>query len=52
MCSKLFQDLINDNVVFVPSELISTFLCYCRVRKNCSPCGGAIEREGQYFYIG
>ena len=52
MCSKLFQTLVSDNIVFVPFDLISTFLCFCNVRKNCYPSGGAIEPGGQWFYIG
>lgn len=51
MCSKLFQELTNNNIVFVPSNLTSSFICYCLVRKNCRPCGGAIETDGQYFYL-
>jgi hypothetical protein len=52
MYSKLFRELLNNKVVFVPSEFITYFLSYCAVYMNCHPCGGAIEPDGQYFYIG
>lgn len=52
MVKSLFQELQNNNIVFVPADCISAFLCYCLVRKNCRPNGGAIEPNGQFFYIG
>lgn len=52
MVKSLFQELQSNNIVFVPSECISTFLCFCLVRKNCRPNGGEITPDGQYFYIG
>lgn len=52
MDSKLFRELLCNKVVFVPSRCINSFLSYCAVYMNCHPCGGAIEQNGQYFYIG
>lgn len=52
MVKSLFQELINNNIVFVPFDAVSTFLCYCKVCKNVYPNGGAMMPDGQYFYIG
>lgn len=52
MCSKLFNELLNNKIVFVPSEFIREFLNYCAVYMNCHPNGGAMMPGGQYFYIG
>lgn len=52
MNSKFFRELLVNKVVFVPSRYVNGFLSYCAIYMNCYPCGGAIEPNGQYFYIG
>lgn len=51
MCSKLFSELLNNKVVFVPSELVHDFLNDCAVYMSCHPNGGEITPDGQYFYL-
>lgn len=51
MCSKLFRELLNNKLVFVPSEFIKPFLAYCAVYMSCHPCGGAFEPGGQWLYL-
>lgn len=51
MCSKLFRDLLNNKIIFVPSDFIRDFLDYCAVYMHCHPCGGATTPDGQYFVL-
>ena len=50
MCKNLLFTLRASGLVFVPSSVVPSFVVYCRL-KGVFPSGGAIEPDGQYFYL-
>lgn len=42
--------LVECGIIFVSHEKRERFVKECN-RYGIYPCGGAIEREGQYFYL-
>lgn len=47
---ELVLELVSNKIVYVNSDFVEDFIAYCKTM-SVMPHGGAMDEQGQYFYL-